>query len=489
MRWLLALLILIPLKANAVVHHGMGALCPQATADGATINAPSTCILTAQGSNWAFTTLSGDGINWNIFAEGSTLSSGLVMQLKSSAVYWQKQFPTCGTLWQTWVSNYLKFASAPGTLLTQYRDTTTGINYASFNDVLSHTSAADTVTISQQPAGFNCYPDVAIMAVNNVTMNINAGTKFGDPVGITNTGLLRIFANSVTVNGGDWNGPVRIQDNAQGFTLENGSVHDGCGLLGTTCVLSGNGNGTVTILNEAVYNGGDSAHPGQDHNVYLSASVAGDSSATAQITNLSSYDVTNGGWTLKMRPEGINTQNHVTQSYIFCTKTGAGCEQNGVVDMPCSGNFLIDFSVLERGPGGDNGYIARVGEEQRNGTDQCPVAYAPVNALTLDHDIMIWDGPSPGWAVTNAVCIAGHDGAGNCDLSSIPTGQTCVISNSVLVGDSANGITLIMGGGCSDGGGNRTYANRAAAAVGEGWSGADWQGNPCCAFPWRPTHM
>lgn len=484
-------LALAPIRAPAQsVPFSSSSSCPSPTSDGAIITAPTTCTLSAQGSTWAFGGAAGNG-NYALTAFSSLISVAINAELKSSAVYWQTKFPTCGTVWRTWVYNYDKWASGPGTLLTgSFSDTTKGTQYASWADLSQNISNGDTVSISQQPIayGFNCWPEVVGISKNNITANIAAGTKFGDPQSITSTGLLVIDGSSVTVNGGDFNGPVRIHDNAVNPKLENMTVHNGCGLIGTTCVLSGNNNGVVTLTNVTVHDGGDSSHPGQDHNVYISASVAGDSAASAQMTNLSSYDVTNGGWTLKMRPEGINTQNHVTQSYIFCTKIGGGCEQNGVVDMPCAGNFLIDFSVMERGPGGDNGYIIRAGEELRNGTTQCPATYASVNNVTLDHDILIWDGPSPGWAVTNAVCIGGHDGSGNCETSSIPPGQTCTITNSVMVGDSASGITLIRGGGCTDGGGNRVYANRAAAAAGEGWSGPDWHGNPCCAFPWRPMH-
>ncbi len=507
MKWLVAFLILLaPLIAQAIFFHGTAsgaAACPNPTGSGSVIVAPTSCYLTGDGWNWSFSGSPDAYGNYQLTYDSSGVSAVEAERAADTHIYWQRHWPTCGTLWAWTAYPHVDWATAPGTLVSSvgnyFADTTKGTYYAGIGALLNAASNGDTLSISQQPAayGFSCWPLVIGISQNSLTLNIASGTVFGDAPVLTSTGLLVIGTATVgvgtnaTVNGGNFVGPVRIKDNATNPTLENMVVHDGCASIGTSCILTGAYNGTVTLTNVTVY-GGSGGGTGQNHNVYISATAAGDSAASAQITNLSSYDIGDGGWPLKLRPEGINTQNHITESYIFCTKAtggGSGCEQNGVVDMPCSGNFLIDYSVLERGPAGDNGYVVRVGEESRNGTDQCPVAYAPTNNIVLDHDIIIWDGGSPGWAVTDVVCIAGHDGSGNCDQSSIPTGQTCTISNSVLVSDSASGITLVRGAGCMDGGGNRVYANRAAAAAGEGWSGNDRFTHPCCAFPWVPPYL
>jgi hypothetical protein len=295
-------------------------------------------------------------------------------------------------------------------------------------------------------------------------------------------------ASNITLNGGDSRGAIRIGDGAANPTLQNMVVHDGCGAVVTSCILSGAGNANLVLTNIEVHHGGDSSAPGQDHNVYISADVNTDSAATLYITNLYSHDVLDGGWTLKMRPECSTNQCHVTQSYIVCTSAiSAGCEQNGIVDMPCGGNYLIDFSTLERGAGGDNWYAIRTLEEPV-GVGFC-APRATTNSFTLDHDIIIWDGTSPGATVTNLLWIADHDDAGNRETANVPVGTTAVVQNSVIVSNSANGITLVNGAGVTKGTGNRHYANRAAAGAAEGWAAFDRLGNPCCAFPYQPTQV
>jgi hypothetical protein len=361
----------------------------------------------------------------------------------------------------------------------------------------------DTLTVTgictNQSIGGGFQNGVTINSVGNI--NYNGGNS---------EGVFDIFQTGITLNGGTINGPVRVRDHAANFTLENATINGyvgTCASRGTSCFLTGAFDGAVKLTNVLVFGGGDAADFGQDHNVYISADAGlNDTSAVALITNLTSLNVIDGGWTLKMRPAGVNTQNHVTQSVIGCTVPGRGCEQNGVVDMPCSGNYLIDYSVLERGPGGDNGYVIRSAEENRNGTTQCPASFAPRNSLTVDHDIIIWDGPSPGWSVTNVACIAANDGAGNCEKGRVPTGQTYALTNSVIIGDSASSVMPVAGTGvgsgagctlvagkCTDANNNRWYNNRTTASANEGWSGNFTDPTtgtvyPCCAFPWLPPH-
>lgn len=510
-RWLAALLLLTVSPAHATLLHKARDTCPQSDGARSEIFPPTSCTLRTEGHTWSFGALSRDGKNYDLYADGSPLAKGDAAAIGDLGnFYWRTGWATCGSLWQEWEFHASYFVQAPNRpALMEFTDTTNGHKAGSWGQLFYRgVSSGDAVRILPAPSahGFYCWPQIISFATNNLTITAT-GAKFADASsskGIVVVGDDHGGGSGTTLNGGDYNGALRIAEGAKGVTIENATFHSNCGTVETSCILAGSDFATLALINDTVYDGGDSATGGQDHNVYISASPASDPAANVQISGLVDYNVVAGGWTLKMRPQGAK-QNRVTRSIIGCTRSSVSnnvCEQNGVIDMPCGGDYKIDYSTLERGPHGDNGYVVRALEESRYGTRgrTCPSSYAPKNQIVLDHDIIVWDGPSPGWAVTNVVCIAANDGAGNCQKGPPPGGTayqySCTITHSVIVSDSASGVTLAPGAGCHGSGGepvcsdgtNRCYPNRTVAAAREGWASKDQFGNPCCAFPYLPPH-
>jgi len=358
-----------------------------------------------------------------------------------------------------------------GTPLRDFADTTKRTAYASWGQLFNKASDGDVLTISPIPLAFGkAWPNPTGIGLNNSVINFLAGVKFADVQ--TSKGILVLGGKNLTLHGdpktlADFNGAIRVSDNALNPTLVNLRVHDGCAVIGTSCILTGNNTGTVTLKNVFVSGGGDSAHFGQDHNVYVSANgSAVDNAANVQIDMLVSLDVTNSGWSLKMRPGGVTTPNVVKNSVIGCTKPN--CEQNGVVDMPCGGNYIITHSVLERGPSGDNWHLVRAGEETLS-AGNCPGAYN--GTIILDTDWLIWDGPCPGAAARGqAVLLC----AGRSDCTIPGYTPTLVVKNSKIVSD-PTGCALVFGPKVQDSGGNTKFVSRAAAGL------APW--------PYLPPHL
>lgn len=537
---------------------------------------------------------------------------------------------------------------------------------------LTNAVSGDTLAWGAQNALAQTWPPIFISeTTNNVTININSGAVFwcwAEPWNIAGTGVLVDGGgNGTFLSGASFTGGTSIKpnNNANNVTIRNLSITSSR----DTCILTGDASqGTQTITNVTLQYCGW-ASPGQDHNIYLGAAIAGDDTNNIQVTNLYSFDVIGGGFTFKSRALGAGTQNHVTQSQIGCvTNSGDShhvCQQSAAVSLPCGGNYLIDHSNLEYLPGANVWAGVRVGDEVDNVTSSrqpsggcaptffingtivantndvtgiatdprlsgvrvgdlivyspgngygdaplgttiasfsgstpsltmtvtcasppcfkanashtqkinwinvtgdsglaacgnasticnikdslgnalspttahifttyqaqgtgvsagstissttsttivltcasppCASAetgvvfsfYVPVN-VTLDHDILIWDGngssgsSGPGWLE------AGYNGCGNAGGCIMPTGWRGVISNSILVGQTPPGSgNYNPGRGVVDGtgsafacgsGGNVCYADRATAGAALAWPATDFQGNPCCAFPYLP---
>ncbi|HUN50615.1 MAG TPA: hypothetical protein VMU42_05845 [Candidatus Sulfotelmatobacter sp.] len=365
--------------------------------------------------------------------------------------------------------------------------------------------AGDILAFKPAPSGIPFWADSCHIAAAGVTIDNAAGFTNCCAYAPSPPGQASwiIAADNVTLNGGTFEAgaPIKVDDDARNPTIKNVTVTTGSTNSNqTSCILTGNRNGTVTLINDTVHDCANIGGGGQDHNVYISADAnrggPGDAGASFLVDGLNSFDVQNGGWTFKARPLGVARQNRLTRSYIWCRSAGRGCEQNGTVDAPCGGNVLYDHSVFERGPGGDNWYIVKILEEPP-GDRLCP-ARAAVNSFTFDHDYFIWDGRTNGAASPTLVCIYPQDGRGDCGQAGLPAGTTCTISNSVIVSDAANGSVFAGADGlahsrpCRDGGGNRVYASRAAMAAGEKLPATDVNGLDCGTawkFPCLPRHM
>lgn len=105
------------------------------------------------------------------------------------------------------------------------------------------------------------------------------------------------------------------------------------------------------------------------------------------------------------------------------------------------------------------------------------------HVTTYDHLIMIDDGDS---GTGSQLSPPVRCGSGTTSCSGL--GFVLTVSNSVFVMTPFPGCTPLplAAFGVVDGGNNRCYLSRAAAATAESWSGPDAFGNPCCAAPWIP---
>lgn len=476
---------LLILSVSPATAQTSGQDCPDPAANGSVIfPLNQNCILRDRGSSvWKFTGPQKPDGMWELLVNGGCFGcfEGVSAERQAGGaddnIWIEKKFPHCGTVWQLHTYHYNQWAIEPGRLVTNFVNTTQSTRHASLADLLFHAHNNDKLSIGEPPRPFNCWPDAAGIGQSGISVTIAKGTRFSDVQ--TSKGIVVLNGNGITIDGGDFNGAIRISDNAQRPTLENMVIHDGCGAIGTSCILSGGHNGTVTLKNVTVYGGGDSADYGQDHNVYVSADPKGDPLAGVDIDGLVSTDVTNGGWTLKMRPGCVDRSCIVTNSMIGCTAAGAHCEQNGVVDMPCGGNYTISNSVLERGPGGDNWFIARAGEEL--GSRGCLAGGYAANTITLDNDIIIWDGKAPG----NPGYIPVLCGGQSTCITTSPRLTLCV-KNSIIVSDPNAPFPLSLGPqvvDCGPGGNSNVFfASRAAANAARHWT----KGDP--SFPFLPPH-
>ncbi len=511
MRLLLAILtlLLLPIRAEAMLLHGGGTSVSGCVA-------PLGCTVTASGFNWTWGSLvTGNAryVNqYHMLANGGgAFEFGDIMGNSAGNLTWRTTTTGCGSMWESLTIGFVS-GFPGGTPLNDFIDTTIGHGSAAFAGISGAITSAGvngTVSVQPSPAG-TCWPFGENDFKSGQTINLAAGVHYAAGFDIggnsTNQNNVSIIGDSGTP--AIFDTELRVRDASLTPTFEYVQVKSfngaACGASTGSGILTGQ-DGVVTLLHVLV-NGCGSGGAGQDHNVYISSPATNDATGSAQITDLTSTNVVGGGWTLKMRPTGTNLQNHLTQSVIGCTISGDNsCQVNGALDMPCGGDYKIDFNTIERGQCSNisncAGYLMRALEENRDGA-QCAVAFAPTNQAIIDHNNLIWDGASPGWSTTNVLCLAQHTGGAVCATGGLPGGgYTYTLTNNVIVSDSASSVVLVPGGGvgagagctlvagkCTDANNNRWYDNRTTAASNEGWSGTDQFGNPCCAFPWLPAH-
>src|SRR5262249_13666974 len=146
------------------------------------------------------------------------------------------------------------------------------------------------------------------------------------------------------------------------------------------CISGGGQNGTITLTNVEVVNGGGTD---QKHNLYFSADAdAVDNSCYAMSgvvsRNVYGQDQDHASWTMKLRLcVGSLGPGTIDNSIAGCTTaTLINCDQNGAVDFPCGGHHSITNSVLNVGQGAQGGhgsfYMIKYGEEIQFGAGFCP---------------------------------------------------------------------------------------------------------------------
>lgn len=359
----------------------------------------------------------------------------------------------------------------------------TSANYTSSVAALAAAANSNTLHYLAMPSGIANYTDGGALENTGLTINIDPGAIFNNFLESTGHGTFTLDASNQTINGGtvsnsprsSGTGAFRVNSNAANPTFNGTTAHD----CNASCYLTGFNDGTVTLTNVTAYNGGleNCTTGGQDHNIYVSASGYGDTTS-ASISGILSYDETgggttvypctpsfmDGGWTLKVRPGSSTITGATGFAYIGCQHTY--CEQNGVVDYPCSGNHTVSHVVLEAGPTVDNYYMVRVGEEITATIVAASISGTTLTVTAVGGNL---NGLGPGVNISGAGITAGTqitaDGTGsggtgtytvnnsqtvgseamttdgfNCPHLGFYATNTLTISNVVLIWDSANGF-------------------------------------------------
>ena len=287
-------------------------------------------------------------------------STGYFPWYENSGYEANSQIPTSCTP-PTPSLNYFKDPTTTGTCIA-------GQNFCyTIAALLGNAANGDSLTINAAPSPIPFWVEnhlstqAGTITANNVTLTFGAGATMGYTSNNLGKAAIEVVGTGVTINGGTIE-HVPSNTNAACIRVDNGATNFAINGLNCSysddCILGGDASvGTFSIINAVMFNcGGDG---GQDHLVYIGANINGTDQGPATITNDLFYNVLQGGWNFKDRLGS----GHLTNSFFGCLSTGAGCEQNGAIDLPCGGNQLVDFSVIERGPGGDNWYHIRFGEE------------------------------------------------------------------------------------------------------------------------------
>lgn len=432
----------------------------------------SPCVLhDAAGNAWAFT--KGAVGNATITLNGKPATAGTAIVISDGKAYVSGQ---CHDLmWGVYAPDniYSSFRQevAPGTPLLPppytVRDHGMESRYFNMASAAIQLRAGDTLEIAPQPnsipawagAGRINYRDVTIegnhtkieCSVELGQGSIAAFTPQGhEPAGNLTVKDIDIGYNRAAPDNGPYTG-IQIDRGFSGFTLLNSTLHDT-----DMCLLTGGANGTVILKNDVFSHCGSAtagSGAGFNHNVYLSWNGTNSDTDTVMISGGRSVDVTHEGDPLKLR----FASGSITNFTIGCTGAFDDCEPNWPIDIPCGGNYQLSHMVIERGDKASNYGMVRYGEEQAI-KENCP-ARGRTYSLTLEHVMLIDDGPSDPRHVNFAVC-AGRETGTSCDSS----GYTLVVKDSIVISNPKAGPTG-LGANVIDGGGNRYFASRAAAGL------------------------
>lgn len=503
----LAILLALCAPARAqMLLSGAGPSCPSPTANGSVISPSNTaCTLVDSGGNvWNFDVLSSHPPNHFLDFNGQQFFLGLQAEMcgNSGFVAYDQSWSSITYWFNQIASDNVQGSAACTPSLGNFTNVTTATSYNTAHAALNAVAASQTLHFPAAPVGIPNWRDGGTIAANSVTVNIDSGAVFDGAISASPPGQaqLVITGNGAVLNGGLWQNAGNPGDDVSGIKIDTGALTptlENLTLTGTngTCLLSGGNNGASAITDVVVHNCGlnNNNTGGQNHNVYLSEPDTQTSPSNWTVTGLDSYDVTggtsgingDGGWTLKIRAGAATVIGDAAHYYIGCQAgTAPQCEQNGAIDFPCGGAFAVSHMVVEVGPGGDNWYVIRQGEETPGGPPNCPTLGTYADTLTVDSAVIIWDAPGTGNPGFIPVVCGGN---GACLLSASFT--TCV-KNSIIVSNPSAPFSLSLGPNVTDcgagGNSNQFFASRTAAATALGWSGTDKFGNPCCAFPWVP---
>jgi hypothetical protein len=520
MKMLLALLLSALISGSALAFPIGGSSltsCPNPNnVAGATILPNTNCTLVNAVGTWSFGSVC-TGSDYNILLGGSSFSGNCGAALELCAGSGSQYNPYLS--WRETIDgsliylNYVNFqhtiqgTALCGALAGSFQNVTTSTNYDTAVDALSNAANGNTLHFPAMPGGVPFWFDAGTLAANNLTVNVDAGAIFdrmGSPSPPSQAQFV-VAGNTNVLNGGKYqnagsgNDAIKIDSLALNTTLKNLTATGSQ----STCILAGGQNGASNVIQDVVvFNCGleNGVTGGQDHNVYLGGETSGSQTGWT-ITGIDSYDVTggtgggggNGGWTLKLRAPNTTLTGDAAHYYVGCQKgTQPQCEQNGAIDYPCGGAHSVSHMVIEVGPGGDNWYLTRQGEEtpQAGGpAGACPNIGTYADTLTIDASILIWDNHLASGNPGYIPIICGGDAA--CILAS---SFTSCVKNSIIISDPLAPQPMSLGPNVTDcgagGNSNTFYASRAAACTGQGWSGlgADKFGNANvnCAFPWVP---
>ena len=354
-------------------------------------------------------------------------------------------------------------------------------SYGSFYGLMNSGNVrnGDTITVGALARGIPVWYGGGRMTKSNLTIRLTGALGCAVDEG---NAILPVDAgggsvSGLTITGGEIgyahdpdNGAYRCINMASSatsnWTISDTYIHD-CdfGLQGNTEPA-----GSVGAITNVVWehhgnksSGGASA----SHNVYLGGFHTGNTS-TLRVSGGGSY-CTDGhddgpGFQFKTRWVGGSFQNWTAAEPSQHGYTD--CAESAAVDLSCGGHYTLGGAgagqgvVLEVGPGlaGNGHELVRYGRDDRSGNcgaggapwsdTDCNSAFAQNCQLVIQNCWLISD-------ATIDVSVVTIDGT-------IPANRVTV-KNCKLVGNASSRIRL--GAGVIDGGGNLTYANRAAAGL------------------------
>ncbi len=160
-----------------------------------------------------------------------------------------------------------------------------------------------------------------------------------------------------------------------------------------------------------------------------------------------------------------------------------GCAESAAIDVSCGGNAVIggstpaDGIVIQIGHGiRQNGHeFIRYGRDDRTGN--C----GPGGTPWRDEECVLVSGHACELRLTNCTLI--NDSTERLRVATI---DESISPGRVFIKDCDLIGNIEVGAGVADLGGNRTFADRAAAARRLGWRDNDGGGHPCCDAPWVP---
>lgn len=436
-------------------------VCPPATVDGSEIFPGSTCtLIAADGAVYQFdgvgpTTYPNFSGDWEFTKNGVGQTSAIALERNTGGqIYMLQQMGPVSnpfTLWFGWTLSKTPQAVSPasGSVGNVFLNLTRGTSYPTGRAMIADALAGETLQIPLMPNGITQWWDAGTISVANLTIKGVTGAIYGGDNDLSQASLVAL-ANNLTVsnlimaygNVGNPAAAVRADNTFNGLTVTGCTIHDyDHGIL-----TGSSAGGTTTVTNTTIFNCGDisgrQTH-GSTHNAYIGNEDA------VNVQNVTSYRTVSGGHCWKTRAKSGNIGT--TSGCIFAQLGG---DSTCAIDIPCGGTYVVQNSILHRGPNAENNRFTTFGVEIQS-VGNCDMV-GRSQSLIFDNCWFIDDGPLN----SSATQI--------CQNSFVDTGVIVQLRNGCRVVSNPNTSPVVFGSNVSDDGTTKHYASRAAAiAAGE----------------------